>query len=259
VVFRIPFLYSIAAAGVKMTDKVFTVDGSNPVAQFVDFLFSVSEGIGDLLKLDAPHGKAREFFDGDSNTRWKSNELHRAAFNDAKTPRLAEAVRIAQDAFIECYEAAYSVTQFDAEFSDFETAKEKLDTALGEVIPFLPPALQDSAASPKGRKSSSRNTRRGSWTDMELMIIAALSDHHQYSNGICGNQTPIGGNKLAEKAKCSSGKVSNFWSKAFGNGDVMGKYKHYENCCADATKLSTAMRLLNGDVTPKILGTSLKE
>jgi hypothetical protein len=78
-------------------------------------------------------------------------------------------------------------------------------------------------------------------------LIAALTKHHQYETGSCLNQEPIGNNELAKLAEVSTGTASAFFRKQFDGHSL------YVTLCADRGKLLIALRILNNDITPKIL------
>lgn len=84
-------------------------------------------------------------------------------------------------------------------------------------------------------------------------IIAALTKHHRYDNGSCGNQTPVGVTELARMLRPDSPKsmktnVSRFFKKKFG-----GYRKYCAMCRRDKTELAAALKLLNGEYAPKNL------
>ena len=81
----------------------------------------------------------------------------------------------------------------------------------------------------------------------EVQIIGALTTHHKYSDGSCLNQEPIGNNVMARGLKINQGTTSAFFKKNFGG------HAKYVRQCGDITKLVTAIRLLNNDITPAIL------
>jgi len=107
------------------------------------------------------------------------------------------------------------------------------------------------AAQPAKRPKKKHGERGGRTRDL---IVAALSKHHQYADGGCLNLEPIGGNKLASLASVSKSAVSKFFAKEFGG------HAAYRRLCQDSLRLAAALRLLNGEITPRILsGGSLIE
>ena len=88
-----------------------------------------------------------------------------------------------------------------------------LQVPLAPVIPHVPKEVQSSDAksesSPVTKSkaitptSGKRRSRRvvGKTIDSDLVFIAALTKHHRYGNGSCGNIEPIGCGELAEKNK----------------------------------------------------------
>lgn len=81
----------------------------------------------------------------------------------------------------------------------------------------------------------------------EVQIIGALTTHHKYFDGSCLNQEPIGNNVMASGLKINQGTTSAFFKKKFDG------HAAYKRLCGDITKLVTAIRLLNNDITPAIL------
>ncbi|MEO2090689.1 MAG: hypothetical protein ABGY75_14485, partial [Gemmataceae bacterium] len=92
-----------------------------------------------------------------------------------------------------------------------------------------------------------RNTGRG---EAKAKLIAALTAHHEYSNGGCVNTSPIANNELARLAGVDKGMVSRFFSKQFGGHDK------YKAICGRPAELLFFLRLLNGEVTPRSLNRS---
>jgi hypothetical protein len=106
------------------------------------------------------------------------------------------------------------------------------------------PAEQTSANDqPTIRWRKKRSTSNG---DAEAKIISALTAHHKYANGSCENWEPIGSNELARQAMVGKATVSRFFEKQFGRGKYLA-------ACADKTRLIHSLRMLNGELTPKIL------
>jgi hypothetical protein len=89
-----------------------------------------------------------------------------------------------------------------------------------------------------------RSTERG---DGRKKLISALTKHHEYADGGCLNTEPIGNNELARLAKVDQATASAFFKRKFKGH---GKYKA---ACADATKLTAMLKLLNGEYCPHLL------
>jgi hypothetical protein len=93
-----------------------------------------------------------------------------------------------------------------------------------------------------------RSTERG---EGRAKLIAALTKYHQYADGGCLKQEPIGNNELAKAAGVSPSTAS-----AFFNDKFQGHTK-YKALCRDAGKLAAALKLLNDEFAPyHLLGDS---
>jgi hypothetical protein len=79
-------------------------------------------------------------------------------------------------------------------------------------------------------------------------LIAALTQHHKYSNDSCLNTEPIGNNQLANQAKVAPSTASNFFKKKFG-----GWEQYRALCLRSTTDLVAALKLLNGEYPPLLL------
>jgi hypothetical protein len=99
-------------------------------------------------------------------------------------------------------------------------------------------------AADQPRRSPKRSTERG---EARAKLIAALTEHHQYANGSCLNQEPIGNNELARVAKVAKRTASAFFQKEFKG------HAKYKAICADANRLISALKMLNGEFSPHIL------
>jgi hypothetical protein len=97
------------------------------------------------------------------------------------------------------------------------------------------------ATEPMGSKRRKRSTQRG---EGEAKLIAALSEHHRYSDGSCLNQVPIGNNELAEQAHVSPSTASAFFGRHFQG------YAKYRAICRDPGKLADSLKVLNGEFSP---------
>jgi hypothetical protein len=89
-----------------------------------------------------------------------------------------------------------------------------------------------------------RSTGRG---DGREKLIAALTKHHQYADGSCLNLEPIGNNALARLATVSESTASEFFTDEFGG------HAKYKANCRDTKLLVGALKLLNGEYTPRVL------
>jgi hypothetical protein len=104
-----------------------------------------------------------------------------------------------------------------------------------------PPAEAQQAEKEKPKKTKKRNTERG---DVRCKLIAALTKHHQYADGSCLNQEPIGNNKLAKAVKVSASTASAFFDEQFEG------HENYKALCRDKGKLIAALKLLNDEFAP---------
>jgi hypothetical protein len=78
-------------------------------------------------------------------------------------------------------------------------------------------------------------------------LIAALTKHHEYSNGSCLNLEPIGNNDLARLAGVAESTASDFFKEEFRG------HAQYRNTCPNVTGLVMALKILNGEYSPHIL------
>jgi len=83
--------------------------------------------------------------------------------------------------------------------------------------------------------------------DSKALIIAALNEHHQYSNGVCEDVGHVGVNKLARHLKLSPSTVSGFFKTAFDGHDK------YKIACGNLGNLAYSLKMLNGELMPSIL------
>ena len=86
-----------------------------------------------------------------------------------------------------------------------------------------------------------RSTQKG---DARAKLVAALTKWHNYADGGCLNQEPIGVNQLARAADVASSTASTFFDKEFKGHDK------YTALCRDASGLVAALKLLNGEFAP---------
>ena len=99
-------------------------------------------------------------------------------------------------------------------------------------------ALVHAYATPKKPK---RSTTKG---EAKAKLVAALTKHHEYADGGCLNQEPIGNNELARLAKVSESTASAFFKKQFDG------HMKYRAICGDTTKLVASLKLLNQEFVP---------
>jgi hypothetical protein len=98
--------------------------------------------------------------------------------------------------------------------------------------------LMDRTRKPK------RSTQNG---DARAKLIAALTKHHQYADGGCLNQEPIGNNALAELAKVGKASASGFLKEKFGG------LEQYQKTCLNMSSLVATLKLLNNEFAPRHL------
>ena len=77
------------------------------------------------------------------------------------------------------------------------------------------------------RRKPKRSTGSG---EARIKIIAALNQHHKYSNGSVLNHEPIGVGAVAGMAKVAKSTVSVFFNKEF-NGRQTGGHAQYRRAC----------------------------
>jgi hypothetical protein len=148
-----------------------------------------------------------------------------------------EAARDAHDRLLGC----------SAEDLDFARVLELHDPAfdaLADCVVELPPSPAEiihDCSQNNPRPSQKRSTERGG---AEAKLIAALTKHHQYADGGCLNQEPIGNNELAKAAGVSPSTASTFFNDKFQG------HTKYKALCRDASKLIAALKLLNDEFAP---------
>lgn len=116
---------------------------------------------------------------------------------------------------------------------------------LSDTKPESPLTVKSKPIKPTSGKRRSRRVV-GKTIDSDLVFIAALTKHHRYGNGSCGNIEPIGCGELAEKTKLAKSTASRFFKKEFQG------YKNYQLVCKTG-RISQSLKLLNKDVAPHIL------
>jgi hypothetical protein len=115
---------------------------------------------------------------------------------------------------------------------DSEIAKR---TSKAEAISLA--AGQRLDRSKKGKQSTERGEAR-------IKLIAALTEHHKYSNGSCLNLEPVGNNELARMSGVRNSTASEFFKKEFGS------HARYRAFCRDRALLGNSLKLLNQEVAP---------
>jgi len=98
----------------------------------------------------------------------------------------------------------------------------------------------------KAKRSAMKCKAKGSG-DKRLLIIAALNEHHQYSDGVREDVGHVGVNKLARHLNLSPSTVSAFFKKEFNGHDK------YKIACGNLGNLANSLKILNGDLSPHIL------
>ena len=94
------------------------------------------------------------------------------------------------------------------------------------------------------RRKPKRSTEKG---DARTKLIAALTLHHQYSDGSCLNWTPIGNNELARKADVDKSTASVFFGNSFKG------HRKYAAACRHKANLLNALKMLNDEFPPWLL------
>lgn len=102
-------------------------------------------------------------------------------------------------------------------------------------------AANEATIATAGTRKPKRSTEKG---EGRTKLIAALTKHHQYAGGGCLNLEPIGNNELARLADVAKRTASAFFSKKFHG------HTKYRSLCSDPTRLSAALKALNGEFQP---------
>ena len=108
-----------------------------------------------------------------------------------------------------------------------------------------PPA--EKAPREGGRDGSKPDSRRRTRRDE---IIGALTKHHAYDEGGCGNLDPIGVRDLAEAVGCSPSTVTEFFDREFGGDDRMSGHSKYQVVCRNGGRLADSLKALRGEFAP---------
>ena len=156
---------------------------------------------------------------------------------------------------------AYWYSWFDNIGSASVAAIDLLLTLLGSVQNEVPAPMANFVepspdtkpgigATPDTKPIVKRSTSKG---EAREKIIGGLNAHHQYDNGSCLNTDPIQVGKFAEQIGVSKSVVSVFLKAEFGKPG----YLNYQRACRDVANLASSLRILNGELTPKMLNNSL--
>lgn len=105
------------------------------------------------------------------------------------------------------------------------------------------------------RETPQRPERSDRASDTRHLLAAALTKHHEYADGSCLNYEPLGVRELSAMfgGSPSVGTVSNFFKAQFGG------HKNYKIACIDRAKLVHSLKILNDELTPRILYKSLED
>ncbi len=123
---------------------------------------------------------------------------------------------------------------------------DRMLTQLAKVPPIPPKATEQNGQT--GSVSESDRRKKGTAKgDAKSKLVAALTQHHKYSEGACLNMEAVGNNELARLARVGTGTASEFFKTHFKG---LNKYRA---CCRDSSKLIASLKLLNGEFTPAIL------
>jgi hypothetical protein len=96
-----------------------------------------------------------------------------------------------------------------------------------------------------GTDSEAKGKRSTEQGEARAKLIAALTKHHQYYNGSCGNLAPIGNNDLARKAGVAKRSASAFFAKEFHG------HSKYRATCHNSARLAASLKMLNGEFRPR--------
>jgi hypothetical protein len=118
--------------------------------------------------------------------------------------------------------------------------RERRPEAEGGASSEIVQAVED----PPNPKKPKRSTERG---EGRAKLIAELSRYHRYADGSCLNCEPIGSNELADKAHVAHSTASSFFKKEFES------HAKYRVLCRDAGGLVMALKVLNGDIAPRLM------
>lgn len=120
------------------------------------------------------------------------------------------------------------------------------DKTKPEVLPEQPVETQAVVGNKNTAKKLRSKKVLGRALESDLLIIATLTRHHGYENGICNNFEPLRCTELAEKLGLAKSTASLFFKKEFLN------YKNYTVICKRGD-ISTAIKMLNKETAPYLL------
>lgn len=132
-----------------------------------------------------------------------------------------------------------------------EAVDREIDASIRELWPTMPAGQKASSYGDDTKAQPAKPARSTSSGEARAKIIAALTQHHGYDNGSCTNLEPVGVNKLAQEIGVSKSTVSTFFKEQF---DGHNKYKV---ACRIAGTLGNSLKMLNGELKPSVLFSSL--
>lgn len=171
------------------------------------------------------------------------NELHARHLpspeNLEDRVHLARIVEMPDEAIHTGNLTAREIFEYALAWADRQTIKAKLAADIkneldqGESL--------EAARKTKTPTKAKRSTVKG---EGQVKLIAALTKHHQYSDGGCLNLDPIGNNQLARLARVSPSTAKTFFDKHFSG------HLKYRTVCANAGFLVAALKILNQEYSP---------
>ncbi|MBU4273676.1 MAG: hypothetical protein KKA28_17580 [Planctomycetes bacterium] len=128
------------------------------------------------------------------------------------------------------------------------TADADLEKAIGAGVVKDALALGAAPRTSDGGEGASvkkkKSTEKG---EAQAKIIAALMKHHEYQDGSCLKQEPIGVRELARLATVGKTSVTRFFTKQFKGRT------NYRAACRDVENLVATLKLLNQEYSPYLL------
>jgi hypothetical protein len=100
------------------------------------------------------------------------------------------------------------------------------------------------AEAPTGESVPKKSKRSTTPNEARAKLIPALLKHHEYDDGGCLNQEPIGNNELARSTGVSKSATSEFFMKEFKG------YEKYRAVCRDPGRLADCLKALAGEFSP---------
>jgi hypothetical protein len=150
------------------------------------------------------------------------------------------------DDFDWCVNLARRLNEFFLRVPDLYGQIQGEHHAAAKLVPCPPePAIAESSAETvvKTRQNSSPGSG-------DSKILSALSHHHDFHDGGCGNWEHIGGNELSRLADVSAGTVTNFWKRRFRANGRDGTIEDYRKACGQ-NKIGIFLALWRGE-TPAV-------